>query len=76
MRDLGMTGAASHRFEADTMWEVFARRAFEDPLHHVGTVAADDEDLAQVYARTIFNEFNWVEMTLYPRSSAIQALRE
>lgn len=56
------------------MWEVFARRTFEDPLHHIGTVAADDEDLAQVYARTIFNEFSWVEMVLYPRESGVRVL--
>ena len=56
------------------MWEVFARRTFDDPLHHIGTVAADDEDLAQVYARTIFNEFSWVEMVLYPRESGVRVL--
>ena len=22
----------------ETVWEVFARKAYEDPLHHVGTV--------------------------------------
>ena len=56
------------------MWEVFARRKFEEPLYHVGTVAADDRDLAQVYARTIFNEFAWVEMVLYPRAESISAI--
>jgi 1,2-phenylacetyl-CoA epoxidase PaaB subunit len=53
------------------MWEVFARRKFEEPLHHVGTVAADDPRLAEVYARTIFNEFTWVEMVLFPRASSV-----
>lgn len=66
--------APAHRFEDRTMWEVFARRKFEEPLHHVGTVAADDPDLAQVYARTIFNEFTWVEMVLYPRATSLQAI--
>jgi 1,2-phenylacetyl-CoA epoxidase PaaB subunit len=64
-----------HRFEARTMWEVFARRKFEEPLQQVGTVAADDADLAEVYARTIFNEFSWIEMVLYPRDSSVQVLR-
>jgi 1,2-phenylacetyl-CoA epoxidase PaaB subunit len=64
-----------HRFEDRTMWEVFARRKFEEPLAHVGTVAADDPDLATVYARSIFNEFNWVEMVLYPRAAALAVLR-
>lgn len=63
-----------YRFEDRTMWEVFARRKFEDPLHHVGTVAADDPHLAEVYARSIFNEFSWVEMVLYPRDSGVQVL--
>ncbi|GAC1444744.1 MAG: hypothetical protein NVSMB52_04380 [Chloroflexota bacterium] len=66
---------AAYRFEDGTMWEVFARRKFDEPLAHVGTVAADDPKLALVYARTIFNEFAWVEMTMFPRSSCITALR-
>ncbi len=57
------------------MWEVFARRKFEEPLAHVGTVAADDPNLAQVYARTIFNEFTWVEMILYPRTTSRTAIK-
>lgn len=57
------------------MWEVYARRRFDEPLAHVGTVAADDPDLAQVYARTIFNEFTWIEMVLFPRASGITVLR-
>jgi 1,2-phenylacetyl-CoA epoxidase PaaB subunit len=63
-----------HRFEDSTMWEVFARRKFEEPLHHVGTVAADDPELAEVYARTIFNEFTWVQMVLYPRAAGLSVL--
>jgi 1,2-phenylacetyl-CoA epoxidase PaaB subunit len=63
-----------HRFEDRTMWEVFARRKFEEPLHHIGTVAADDPSLAEVYARTIFNEFTWVEMVLYPRDSSVSVI--
>lgn len=62
------------RFEDRTMWEVFARRKFEEPLSHVGTVAADDANLALVYARTIFNEFSWVEMVLYPRAAGVRAV--
>lgn len=65
----------SSRMEARTMWEVYARRKFEEPLYQVGTVAADERDLAQVYARTIFNEFNWVEMVLYPRAAAVQVIK-
>jgi 1,2-phenylacetyl-CoA epoxidase PaaB subunit len=69
-----MTADSAIRFEDRTMWEVFARRKYEEPLAHVGTVAADDPDLARVYARTIFNEFSWVEMVLYPRPSGVVAI--
>jgi 1,2-phenylacetyl-CoA epoxidase PaaB subunit len=69
-----VTVLREHRFEAHTKWEVFARRKFEEPLHHIGTVAADDPDLARVYARTIFNEFTWVEMVLFPRETSVTAI--
>ena len=36
-----------------TVWEVFARKAYEDPLHHVGTATESDEDLALVSAHAI-----------------------
>jgi 1,2-phenylacetyl-CoA epoxidase PaaB subunit len=68
------THQAVGRFEDRTMWEVFARRKFDEPLAHVGTLASDDPDLAVVYARTIFNEFTWVEMVLFPRASSIAAI--
>jgi 1,2-phenylacetyl-CoA epoxidase PaaB subunit len=70
-----VTSTLDDRFEDRTMWEVFARRKFEEPLAHVGTVAADDPDLARVYARTIFNEFSWVEMVLYPRPTGLTAIK-
>ena len=38
---------------ATGIWEVFARKAYEDPLHHVGTITEDDEDLALVSARDL-----------------------
>lgn len=70
-----MTAETGHRFEDRTMWEVFARRKYDEPLAHVGTVAADDPDLARVYARTIFNEFTWIEMVLFPRPSSLTAIK-
>jgi 1,2-phenylacetyl-CoA epoxidase PaaB subunit len=75
MGHIPVTTVADHRFEDRTMWEVYARRKFEEPLAHVGTVAADDPHLATVYARTIFNEFTWVEMVLYPRLSSVTAIK-
>ena len=51
------------------IWEVFARKAYEDPLHHVGTVTEDDEDLALVSARSIYDEQPWIHMIIVPRSA-------
>jgi 1,2-phenylacetyl-CoA epoxidase PaaB subunit len=57
------------------MWEVFARRKYEEPLHHVGTLAADDPELAKVYARSIYDEFSWVEMVIAPREAFVPVIK-
>jgi hypothetical protein len=54
---------------------VFARKAYEDPLHHVGTVAEDDEDLALVCARSIYDEQPWIQMIIVPRTAIREAIR-
>ena len=59
----------------DHVWEVFARKAYEDPLHHVGAVTESDEDLALVSARSIYDEQPWIEMIIVPRSAIRQAIR-
>jgi 1,2-phenylacetyl-CoA epoxidase PaaB subunit len=59
----------------DHVWEVFARKAYEDPLHHVGTVTEEDEDLAVVCARSIYDEQPWIQMIIVPRSSIREAIR-
>ena len=59
----------------DAVWEVFARKAYEDPLHHVGTVTEDDEDLALVSARSIYDEQPWIQMIIVPRSAIREAIR-
>ena len=59
----------------DHVWEVFARKAYEDPLHHVGTVTEDDEDLALVSARSIYYEQPWIHMIIVPRSAIREAIR-
>jgi 1,2-phenylacetyl-CoA epoxidase PaaB subunit len=61
--------------EHDTVWEVFARRHYEQPLHHVGTVTEDDEDLALVCARAIYDEQPWIHMILVPRTEIREAIR-
>jgi 1,2-phenylacetyl-CoA epoxidase PaaB subunit len=63
------------RRSEETVWEVFARKAYEDPLHHVGTVTESDEQLALVSARAIYDEQPWIQMILVPRSSIREAIR-
>ena len=57
------------------IWEVFARKAYEDPLHHVGTVTEDDEDLALVSARSIYDEQPWIHMIIVPRDAIREAIK-
>jgi 1,2-phenylacetyl-CoA epoxidase PaaB subunit len=59
---------------ADRVWLVFARRSYEEPLHQVGAIEADDADLAKVYARSIYDEFAWVEMTVVPRDAVLTVI--
>ena len=54
---------------------MFARQAYEHPLHHVGTVTESDEDLALVSARAIYDEHPWIEMIIVPRTAIREAIR-
>lgn len=57
-----------------TVWQVYARRKYEEPLHEIGNVMADDVELAKVYARSIYDEFSWVEMVLVPRATIVTVI--
>jgi hypothetical protein len=67
------SGSATHVIP-DTVWVVFARRAYEEPLRQIGTVEADDLDLARVYARSIYDEFAWIEMAVVPRDALVTVI--
>lgn len=54
---------------AGEVFEVFARRKPDDPLHHIGYVNAPDAELAGVYARSIYDEWAWIEMVVVPRAA-------
>jgi hypothetical protein len=56
------------------VWLVYARRKYEEPLHEIGNVMVDDVELAKVYARSIYDEFSWVEMVLVPRDSVVTVI--
>ena len=52
-----------------TVWLVFARRKYDEPLYQVGTVTADTPEMAGVFARSIYDEHPWIEMVVAPRGS-------
>jgi 1,2-phenylacetyl-CoA epoxidase PaaB subunit len=57
------------------VWEVFARQAYDEPLHHVGAVTEDDEELARVCAKSIYDEQPWIEMVIVPRKEIREVIR-
>lgn len=59
----------------DAVWEVFARKAREDRLQHIGSVHAADGALAAVYAWKIYDEERWFEMLVAPRSAFVAVNR-
>jgi hypothetical protein len=59
---------------ADHVWLVLARRAYSEPMCQVGTVEADDSELARVYAQSIYDEFAWIEMVLVPRETIVTVI--
>ena len=56
------------------VWQVYARRKYDEPLHEIGNVMADDVELAKVYARSIYDEFSWVEMVIIPRDTIVTVI--
>ena len=56
------------------VWHVYARRKYEEPLHEIGNVMADDVELAKVYARSIYDEFSWREMVIIPRDCIVTVI--
>ncbi len=56
---------------SDNIYEVFARKTHTDDLKHVGSVNANDNDLAKSYAWTVYDEESWVEMCVVPRAAVI-----
>ena len=75
IRDEESSGASAvpHVLD-DRIWLVLARRTYEEPLHEVGTVEADDQTLAVVYAKSIYDEFAWIEMVVVPRDSVVTVI--
>ncbi len=55
----------------EPVFEVFARKSRGEPLRHIGFVNAEDGDLARVYAWKMYDEQNWEEMCVVPRSAIL-----
>ena len=56
------------------VWQVYARRKYDEPLHEIGNIMADDVELAKIYARSIYDEFSWIEMVIIPRQSIVTVI--
>lgn len=61
--------------ERTKFYEVFARRSSDDPLTHVGSIEAPNDDLAQVRAWYVYDQHRWKELCLVP-VDAIVAVTE
>jgi 1,2-phenylacetyl-CoA epoxidase PaaB subunit len=55
----------------EPVYEVFARKAREEPLRHIGFINALDPELARVCAWTTYDEQNWFEMCIVPRAAIV-----
>jgi 1,2-phenylacetyl-CoA epoxidase PaaB subunit len=52
---------------ARPVWLVLARRKYDEPLYQVGTVTAEDAEMAMLFAQSIYDEHPWIEMIVVPR---------
>jgi len=59
----------------EQVYEVFARKERGEPLAHIGQVDAMDDATAKVYAWKTYDEQNWFEMCVVPRSAIIAVNR-
>lgn len=48
------------------IYEVFARFR-EKNLHHIGSVVAQNDELAKMYAAKLYDEWGWQEMAIVKR---------
>ena len=56
-------------------YEVFARKDSSDPLTHVGSVEAPNDDLARIRAWYVYDQHPWLEMCVVP-TDAVVPVRE
>lgn len=54
-----------------TYYEVFARKDSADPLTHIGSVEAPNDDLAQIRAWYVYDQHPWLEMCVVPTAAVV-----
>lgn len=59
----------------ESVFDVFARKDRGDALQHIGYIDAPDAALARVYAWKTYDEQNWFEMCIVPRTAIIAVNR-
>lgn len=52
-------------------YEVFARKDSADPLTHVGSVEAPNDDLAEIRAWYVYDQHSWREMCVVPTDAVV-----
>lgn len=72
--DVQGTRTRREALNENRVWHVYARRKYEEPLYEIGNVMADDVELAKVYARSIYDEFSWIEMVIIPRETIVTVI--
>jgi 1,2-phenylacetyl-CoA epoxidase PaaB subunit len=60
----------------EIVYDVFTRKDRGDALMHIGYVDALDDEMARLYAWMTYDEQNWFEMCVVPRSAIIPVNRE
>jgi 1,2-phenylacetyl-CoA epoxidase PaaB subunit len=55
----------------EPVYEVFARKSRGEPLRHIGFVNAINGEMARVYAWKTYDEQNWEEMCVVPRTAIL-----
>lgn len=56
-----------------SVYEVFARFRDEE-MHHIGSIVALSEELAEIYASDVYDEWRWDEMKLIARENIVSVI--
>lgn len=59
---------------SSALYQVFARLEATDPLRAVGTVRAPNRELARAYARSTYDEEQWIEMIAVPKDAIVPVI--